>query len=424
MTSRFFLLFAPGWLAFAQSPKILSLADAEALAVRNHPRVSSARFSVQAAEAAVLQVKSAFYPTIASNLTGAGADRDTSVAAGNVTTSSLISRVAGGMVINQMITDFGRTSSLTRSARLRAGAQSENVASAHAEVLLRVRQAYYRVLLSQSVLKVAEETVAARRLTLRQVSALARSNLKSTLDVSFAEVNLSEAELELYRAENEIKAASTNLSAALGFQDEQNFRVADEPLPPPLEFDPQSLINQGLRARPDLAGLRLSRDAAQSFAEGEKRLRMPAISAIGTGGVIPAREEKLRGHYGAVALNVAIPLFNGSLFSARRAEAEFKAQAVDQDVRDLEIRITRDVKLAWLNAANAFRRLDLTARLLEQATRVLKLAQARYDLGLSSIVELNQAQLSKTSAEITSAGAKYEYQIERSLLDYHSGALK
>src|SRR4029079_19480098 len=99
-------------------------------------------------------------------------------------------------------------------------------------------------------------------------------------------------------------------------------------------------------------------------------------------------------------------------------------EAANQQVKDLEIQVTRDVKVAWLNATNAYRRMDVTTRLLDQATRALHLAQARYDLGLGTIVELTQAQLSETSAEITSASAKYEYQIERSKLDYASGALK
>jgi len=93
-------------------------------------------------------------------------------------------------------------------------------------------------------------------------------------------------------------------------------------------------------------------------------------------------------------------------------------------VRDAEVHAVRDVKVAWLNAENAFRRLDVTARLLEQASRSLRLAETRYNLGLSSIVELSQAQLNKTSAAIASAGAKYDYQIQRTALDYQTGALK
>jgi len=118
---------------------------------------------------------------------------------------------------------------------------------------------------------------------------------------------------------------------------------------------------------------------------------------------------------------VNIPILNGGLYAARRTEAELRALAAAQDSRDLEIRIERDIKVAWFSATNAFRRLDVTARLLDQANRSLRLAQSRYDLGLGSIVELNQAQLNKTSAEITNAGARYEYQIQRAVLDYQSG---
>jgi len=137
--------------------------------------------------------------------------------------------------------------------------------------------------------------------------------------------------------------------------------------------------------------------------------------------VLPAHDDKLHGSYSGIGVNVSIPVLNGSLYSARRTEADLRAQAAAQDVRDLEIRIERDVKVAWFNATNAFRRLDVTARLLDQSTRSLRLAQSRYDLGLGSIVELNQALLNKTSAEISNAGAKYEYQAARAVLDYQVG---
>ena len=69
-------------------------------------------------------------------------------------------------------------------------------------------------------------------------------------------------------------------------------------------------------------------------------------------------------------------------------------------MRDLQLQIERDVRLAWLNATNSFDRLHLTQELLNQAKLALDLAQARYNLGLSSIVELSQSQLQYTSAEI------------------------
>ena len=80
-------------IACAQTPKILTLADAEAIAAKNHPRVNSLLLNAQATDAVTKQIGAARYPTLASNLTGVGAQNDSAVAAGAVTTSSLSSRV-------------------------------------------------------------------------------------------------------------------------------------------------------------------------------------------------------------------------------------------------------------------------------------------------------------------------------------------
>ena len=414
-------------LCVAQAPtpaRKLTLAEAEQIAIKNHPRIRAAKLTALAAEAVTTQVRAAYYPTLSGNLTAVGAAPNTAVSAGNVTTSSLFSRAASGIVVNQLLTDFGRTSNLEKSAQLKAQAQNENAGDVHAQILLQVHSAYYQALSAQAVLKVARETVAARQVSLRQVSELARNQLKSSLDVSFAEVYLSEAELLLFRAENEIEAALTNLSAAMGYASTQSFELTDEPMPAPLDPNPESEVKKALVSRPDLASARLQRDAAVKLAQGERRLAFPTISALGVAGLIPAREEKLHSRYAGAGVNMSIPVFNGGLFSARRNEAELKAQAAAGELSDLELRVARDVKVAWLNANNAFRQLAVTTRLQEQASRSMRLAQSRYELGLSSIVEITQAQLNKTDAEITNARAGYQYQIQRAILDFQIGALR
>ena len=78
---------------------------------------------------------------------------------------------------------------------------------------------------------------------------------------------------------------------------------------------------------------------------------------------------------------------------------------------------------SWSRADEAFRSLDVTARLVAQSKEALRLAQARYDAGLGSIVELNQAQLNETSAEISAADAKFTYLARRAELDFAAGLL-
>ncbi len=410
--------------ARAQSARRLTLEDAEAAALRNHPRIAAAGLTAEAARAAVTEARAPLAPQAGANFTMVGADHNTTLSAGTIQTSSLYSRAAAGVTISQLITDFGRTSNLVDAAGLRASALQETLRDTQASVRLQVDRAYFQTLSADTVLKVAQAVVENRRLTLRQVEALSRSSLKSTLDVSFAGVAVSEAELALFRAENDATAARAHLAAAMGETVPASYELADGQTPPPLDTTVEEAVTAALRNRPDLASLELSRDAANRTALAEKALSRPSLSLLGVAGDLPATDPRLRGTYSAVGVNVNIPVWNGKLFAARQTEAELRARASQKDVEALALRVSEQVRVAWLEANTAFRRLDVTARLVAQAEKSLRLAQIRYDNGLGSMVELNQAQLSQVSAEIEAAGAKYDYLSRRAELEYVMGVMR
>jgi outer membrane protein len=407
--------------ALAQPPQRLTLEQAQAIAVQNHPRIRAAQFSAQAASQAPRELRSVYYPTAFGSLTGAGAEHDSRLTAGGLNNPIIYNRYASGFSVGQFITDFGRTRNLVASSNLQAQAAQENTRTTREQILLQVDQAYFDALRAQAVLRVAQQTVDARQLVADQVTALAKSKLKSDLDVSFANVNLAEAKLLLVQAQNDVQASIARLSEAIGYRDRRAIEVADAPMPPPPPAHASGLVSDALRQRPELISERLNLQASQKFARAERDLWFPTISLVAGAGVTPFGQAALASSYSAAGLNVNIPVFNGHLFSARRAEAELKTQAEDQNVRDLEDRIARDVRLAWLNAKTAYQRLGLTQQLLDEANLALDLAQARYKLGLGTIVELSQAQLNQTEAEIQQTSAKYDYQLQAAILNYQVG---
>jgi len=127
--------------------------------------------------------------------------------------------------------------------------------------------------------------------------------------------------------------------------------------------------------------------------------------------------------YGAVGANLDIAIFNGFLYSGGGREADLRGQGARDRVVDLRNRISRDVRTSWLSANNAYERLGVTKQLLEQAQLALELAQTRYKLGLSSIVELSQAQLQATQAEIGNAQAGYDYRLAQAVLQFETSGL-
>ena len=227
----------------------------------------------------------------------------------------------------------------------------------------------------------------------------------------------------LVQAQNNEKASYADLATALGLANPQPFDLTEEPMPAAPLADPTDLVVQALQDRPDLSSARFSHEAAVRYARAERDLWMPTISATGEAGLTPAYQVPLTDRYAAAGINVNVPIFNGFLYSARHQEANLRAKAADQAMRDLADRISRDVRTAWLNTGTAYQRMSVTAELLKEATLALDLAQGRYKLGLSSIVELSQAQLNLTMAQIDDTSAKYDFQIQSAALLYQTGQL-
>ena len=417
-------LFMAGISCPAQAPQKLTLQEAEQVAIQNHPQIQAATQLASAAAAQAQEARSSYYPQAYGSLTGVEAENNSRIAAGGLNNPIIYDRFAEGLVVGQLVTDFGRTHELVKSSNLHAKAQQEDITATRADVLLRVSQAYFTVLRSQAVLQVAEQTVKSRQLVADQTGALQKSSLKSGLDVSFANVNLAQARLLLIQAQNDVQASFAEFSDALGFSDQRTFQLTEEPQSsaPPVDVAP--LIQEALKNRPELIRQGLDVKAAESFATAERDLWFPTISAAGATGLVPYRQDTLDSRYAAAGFNVNIPIFNGRLFNARHTEATSQAKAEQQYLRDLQDRIVRDVRTAWLNAGSAFQRLTVTEQFLNEAMQASDLAQSRYGLGLSSIVELSQAQLNVTQAQIAQASAKYDYETQLSVLNYEMGNLQ
>ena len=404
----------------------LTLREAHETALHNHPQISVAELRALAARQVTRQIKSAFFPNLSANVVAVGTAEDNTrlAAVGGLNNPSIFERNAEGLILSQMITDFGRTANLSKSARSHAEAEENNAMATREQILLQVDAAFYGALEAQVVTRVAEQTVATRKLLFDQVTALASNKLRSELDASFARVNLEEGRLLLSKAQNDLQASFTRLSTLMGLQGPKSYLLIEEPLPPAPSTNASQYVEQALQSRPDLLRFRRERDAAREFAHAENALSYPTISAVGSAGVVPIHGPQLPDSYAAGGLVLNLPIFTGGLFSARQREAALRAHAAEESLRDAENSVIRDVHLAWLNAQNAFERLAITRQLLENAGRSFDLAQARYKNGISSIVELNQAELSLISAQISLATTQYEYLIQRSALNFQIGTLR
>ena len=426
------LLIVCGYAVNADAaPRLLSLKEAQDAARTNHPTVRAADLQAQASQEAVIQARAAFLPHVNQQSIGVISNNTKLEAArlavgSGLANSAVASRAATGVVVKQLIYDFGRTSNLVESSEFKAMASEENKAANDAQVVLLVTSAYYQLVQAQAVMKVAEEALAERELNLKQIKALETSGLKSSLDVSFAEVNLSDAKLLSYKAQNDLAAARSVLSTAMGNRDDEAFEAREEPLPPPIE-KLDTAINEALYLRPDLRSLRLQLRAAEHFAEAEKAAARPTIELVGNVNYMPwvnMQSGKYPAFNAAGGLQIDVPVFEGFALEARAGKAQKEYQAAGYGINDAENTILRDVRVTWMSAKTAFERMEPAHQQFLEANKSYSLAQSRYQMALASIIELTQAQLNLTRAAIGEIEARTEYQTRFAELDYQVGKLR
>ena len=404
------------------APVRLTLADAEQLAIKNNPSISISKLEGLAQGQMTREVRSTELPQAMINLTAVEPKAGSRITAGGINNPVLYERAAAGVSLQQLLTDFGRTRNLVASARLREKAEMDTAKATTAEIVLAVDQAFFRALQAEALLHVADSTVRARQSVVDQIGALTKAKLKSDLDLSFANVNLAQAQLLLLDAQNSKEDAFSQLNTLLGYERQQTYLLVDEtqqPAAPPV--DAQVLTSQALQSRPDLAAAEEHSQAAEKLRRAEHDLSRPTLSAMGVVGDAPIRADQLSPWYGAVGVNLSIPVFNGFNFAARAHEADYRAQAQQERLRDLRNRIVRDVQITYLAAQSAYQRIGVTSQLLTQADLALDLSQTRYKLGLASIVEVSQAELQQTEAAIGNITAKYQYEAALSSLRYQTG---
>ncbi len=406
-----------------QGPQ-LTLGEAEQMAIRNNPRVTVGKLLALAQHQVYREALSGELPTVNGAVTGVEAEEATRISAGALTASRLFEHAGAGVDFTQLIYDFGHTHNLVLSRKLSEKASNANALATTEEIVLATDQAFYDALTAQAVLRVAEQTVNTRQTTETQVNQMTQNKLKSTLDLSFADVNLSQAQLLRLNAQSNEQASMAALDAVLGLDHNVDYDLVEDtgaPPPPPASVAP--LIQTALSQRPDLQALNYDTQSAQKYARSEWDQLLPSISAAGTAGIVPVRPDQYytANWWGGIGGNVNIPIFNGFLYVSQAREAKYREQAASENARDLRDRIVRDVRTSWLQANTSWQRMAVTAQLVQEADLGMKLAQARYTLGLSSIVELSQAQLQQTSAQIEDTNARYQYRLSLSTLNYELG---
>ncbi len=407
-------------------PAQLTLHDAEQIAIRNNPRIRVAQLLARAQHQVYRQTRSAYLPQLVGGAVGSKADTGSRFTFDGLRSTRLITHAGGGLDFHQLLTDFGHTSNLIASSKLYEKAQNAQAQASTLDIVLITDQAFYNALEATALVKVAQQTVDTRKTTDQQITELTNNKLRSTIDLAFADEDLARAQLLLLDAQTQYNDALNALTSVLGFDRPMTYTVEETggttSTPPP---DQDQLVQIALKQRPDLMALDYDQQAAKKYARAQWEQLLPTLQTMAVVGGTPVRDDKYftSNWFGAIGADLEVPLFNGFRYTAEAHEAEDRARAAQENQRDLRDRVVRDVRNAWMQTNTSYQKIAVTEKLLKASNMGLDLAQARYKLGLSSIVELSESQLEQTQASIENVNARYEYELSLAVLNYQLGNL-
>ena len=421
---------------------LLTLDEAIRTGLASHPLIERSRYSALIAKALTRQTKGERYPWLEASIAGSigslriittdgkaihdrgghGFDPGGALAKHNQ------NMVTGGFLLNQLISDFGYTAHRILVTEANEAAGEKEILTNKAFVILTVQKAYLNCLLQKSLVAIAAETVKQRQAVRDQVQALYKHQLKSKVDLDLMLVEVSNAELSMIRAKNDLKQSFASLNNAMGIDGPDRYELEQIPIQvtpsPPVE----TLITTGLSDRPELLGNRDRLVASGELLRAVKALNFGSLSAVGSIGITQYGDVHDAGipsdgvaPFWGFGVTIKFPLFTGFRIQSQIKEASHRKGETDEELQALANEIILQIVRAYLTRTTNAEQIALEQERVIFSKEALLLAQERYRLGLSPIVEVVRAMAVLFESESRLAESRYIYKTSESVVAYATG---
>ena len=420
----------------------LTLDQAIRTGLETHPLIERSRYSAHVASALTRQTRGERYPWLEASVAGSsGSLRIVTTDGrtvhdrgghgfdpGGALPKHNQNMLSGGFMVNQLISDFGYTAHRILANEANEAASEKEILTNKALVILNVQKAYLNSLLQKSLVTIAAETVKRRQAVRDQVQALFKHQLKSKVDFDLVSVELSNAELSLIKARNDLRQSFAALNNAMGIEGPDRYELEELPIQATTGPAVDLLVATGLSDRPELLGNRDRLAASEEFLKAVKALHFGSLSIVGSVGITKYGDVHDGGlpsdgvaPFWGFGATMKLPLFTGFRIQNQIKEADSRKGETEEELQNLANDIVLQIVRAYLTRTTNAEQILLEQERVAFAQDALLLAQERYRLGLSPIVDVVRATAVLFESESRLAEARYIYKTSESVVAYATG---
>jgi outer membrane protein len=400
----------------------LSLVDVVDLALRNNPATRASWAQARSAASLFGSARGAYYPTV-------NGTADVS----RVQSPATLQRPAGkrteygpSIDLNYLLFDFGGRSGSVESARQNLFAANLAHNATLQNTVLQAEVAYFTYMATSALLSAERSAVAEARANLTAAERRNTVGLATIADVLQARTALSQEQLNLETIQGNLQAARGSLASALGLPANLPFEL--EPLPTEIpvgkiSLSVDSVINDALRNRPDLAGARAEAAAAGARVRVARAAALPSLFLSGNAARNYSNPPTFAGPSYTMSLGLAIPIFDGFSrqynIAAARAQADAATAFADQTRQD----VITQVFVSYYALQTAEQRVATADDLLASAQQSVQVAAGRYREGVGSIIDLLTAQTALANARAQQVQSRWQWYTALAQLARDAGVL-
>jgi outer membrane protein len=422
--------------ARAQAPRPITLIEALTLAAQHNHGLRVAAFEVAAARAAVNQAE-AFRSgllTLNASYTRVNDRPPTTIVIPPGTIPGVVTPITitlppatpnlytVGVTYQLPLYSGGRNEAQVALAQANLRGAEAALERVKQQLVLDVKQAYYQVLLAQGGLEVAERTVAEAEENLRVARARVAAGASPRFDEIQAEVHLANARQGQIRSRNAVALALQGLNGLMAQPLDAQWAPREVMTIVPLRTGLAPLVRRALEARPELGEQQARIAAAQAAVEAARAGLRPIVAFQAAPAYGNTSGTGLTGGGSAAfswsaTLSATLTLFDGHLTAERIREAEVRVAQLRAAEAQLRQAVEADVRRAVLNHQSATEELAGADKAVELAQEGLRIANVRFAAGVSTALEVVQAQAALSQAQANRLQALFNQNVARAQLE-------
>ncbi len=388
------------------------------LALGNNPQINSAFHDILASDARIKQVWSNYFPQL-SWQTGYTRIRQLQLSDALGQNLTFNYYTLGQITLQQMLYDFGVTQNQATIKRLDYEAYKTTLSATINDVIYQTKDAYYNLLYAFENKKVAQDTVDKFEMFYNQAKAFYEIGMNPKVDVTIAEVNLSNAKLQLIQADNAVNLAVARLNNIMGVPFIDQYNVQERLKYQPVDITFNQSVEIAREARPELKLAELKVESAKQTMKLVKKSYFPTLSVEGQyqrGG------KSWNSNYGynfGGYLN--FPTINGMLIKNEIKEARYLYDKEIANAKNTQNQIYLEIQNAFLKLQEKKNQMPVAMLNVKQSKENYELSYGRYRVGEASPTELKDAQINYQQAQLSYYNALYQYNSAKAELEKSIG---